>query len=103
MLQNVEQLVNKVAQHVQDSGYEYSDYKLTFSISSVAPLKRFYIISNAELEIKEDFRQFDRKAFRSNLDFKEVFKWIISPHIARKLDIPANLEGSFLVNCTFVD
>ena len=40
---------------------------------------------------------------KTNLDFKEVFKWVISPLIAKKLDIPANLDGQFLVNCIFSD
>ena len=40
---------------------------------------------------------------KSNLDFKEVFKWITSPLLAKKLGVPANLDGQFLINCTFFD
>ena len=35
-------------------------------------------------------------------DFKEVFKWVISPILAKELAVQANLDGSFLVNCQFM-
>jgi hypothetical protein len=38
---------------------------------------------------------------RSNIDFKEVYKWIMSPLISRTLNVPANLEGRFLINVNF--
>ncbi len=38
---------------------------------------------------------------RSNIDFKEVYKWIMSPLISRALNVPANLDGRFLINVNF--
>ena len=35
------------------------------------------------------------------IDFKEVYKWIMSPLIARKLDVYANLDGEFHINVNF--
>ena len=40
---------------------------------------------------------------KSNLDFKEVFKWTTSPLLVKKLGVPANLDGQFHINCTFYD
>jgi len=34
-------------------------------------------------------------------DFREVFKWITSPLIAKEIGKPANLDGVFWVNCSF--
>ena len=96
-------LVNTVTKQIQSSGYEYADFKLTFSISIKSPMYRFYILAQAEQHCKDEFRHFEKKSMRSNLDFKEVFKWIISPLLAKKLEVPANLDGSFLANCVFFD
>ena len=38
---------------------------------------------------------------RSALDFNTVFKWILSPLVARAVSAPANLDGAFWVNCNF--
>ena len=35
------------------------------------------------------------------LDFKEVFKWIVSPILSKALNVPANLDGNFLINFNF--
>ena len=37
----------------------------------------------------------------NSLEFKEVFKWIMSPIIANRLGIHPNLEGLFLIHCNF--
>jgi len=59
-------------------------------------------VTRAENVLSKDFsRNFNRTSFRAGADFKEVFKWIISPLIAKELSVPANLEGNFHVNCVF--
>lgn len=84
------------------SGYEYADFKITFSISIKAHLNRLRIVSKAEQTLGKDFEHnFNKSAYRAGTDFREVFKWIISPILAKQLDVPANLEGSFLINCIF--
>ena len=35
------------------------------------------------------------------MDFKEVYKWIMSPLLAKKLDVYANLDGTFLINVNY--
>lgn len=35
------------------------------------------------------------------MDFREAFKWILSPKISRAIDVPANLDGTFLINFIF--
>ena len=37
----------------------------------------------------------------NSLEFKEVFKWIVSPIVAKRLAIPPNLDGQFLIHCNF--
>jgi len=32
-----------------------------------------------------------------------VFKWVVSPLLAKAIGVPANLEGQFWVNCSFID
>ena len=63
-------------------------------------------MTEAEQKLGLDFKNgtnYDKHIMRSNqLDFKEVFKWIVSPLLAKELGVPANLDGSFLVNCSFL-
>ena len=37
------------------------------------------------------------------MDFKEVFKWIMSPKLAQRLNAPPNLDGLFLVGVNFAN
>ena len=37
------------------------------------------------------------------LNFKEVFKWIVSPIISKDLGKPANLDGNFWMTVSFND
>ena len=104
VLANAELSVPGIAEKVRASGFEYADFKITFSISMMAYLNRLRVVSNAEQTINKDFSShFNKAAFRGggNLDFKEVFKWIVSPILAKELSVPANLDGAFLVNCIF--
>eukprot|EP00347_Sterkiella_histriomuscorum_P020730 403336698 len=72
---------------VKQQGFEFQDFKITFSISIIAYINKIIAICEAEQ--------------KNALDFKEIYKWIMSPKIARRLDVPANLEGTFLVNVNF--
>jgi hypothetical protein len=47
------------------------------------------------------FKYASKDINRTAIDFKEVYKWIMSPLIARKLNVPANLDGAFLINVNF--
>ena len=38
---------------------------------------------------------------QNNLDFKEIFKWIVSPKLAKSLNVNANLDGTFLIAFNF--
>jgi len=102
VLAKAELAVEAITKQVKESGYEYADWKMTFSISLRAYLNRFVIVTKAEQELKKDFSdKFNKAAFKSGLDFKEVFKWIMSPLLTKALGVPANLDGSFLVSCIF--
>ena len=48
VLENCENLVDSIHERVIESGYEFSDFKLTFSLSVQAPLFRHKAISDAE-------------------------------------------------------
>ena len=93
-----------IAAGIRDSGFEYADFKLTFSLSMRAYLNRYLVITQVEQGLgsgKSFTGYFNKASYRGGHDFKEVFKWIMSPLIAREINVQANLEGSFLVNCAF--
>ena len=102
VLAKAERSASKIATQVRASEYEYSDFKLTFSISIRAYVNRLRIVSQAEQALNKEFdKNFNKSSYRAGIDFKEVFKWILSPLIAKELEVPANLEGTFLINCIF--
>ena len=87
---------------MQSSDFEYTDFKISFSISIKAYLRRYLLISRAEEVLQRQFPLADHKAaLKQSLDFNTVFKWIVSPHLAKALDKPANLDGRFWVECDF--
>lgn len=103
-MKKAEQSAEKIAEAVRTSNFEHSDFKIAFSISVEAYLRRLLVITRAEQALRSDFsHHFNKTQMRGagNFDFKEVFKWILSPLLARALSLPANLEGTFLVNCLF--
>ncbi len=93
--------VDEVCEKVRAEGYEYRDFKLTFSISVIAYINKIRVISEAEERLGKKFTLATKDISRSLIDFKEVYKWIMSPLIAKKLDVYANLEGQFLINVNF--
>ena len=91
-----------IAQRVRESGYEYADFKISFSISIQCYLNRLLTIIKAEQAVGKDFSKHTNKSlFRDTLDYKEIFKWIMSPLLSKELEVPANLEGNFHINCIF--
>lgn len=103
VLAKAESSVASIASQVKQSGYEYADFKIAFSISIRVSLNRLLMVTRAEASLSKDFSKYFAKAtFKFHLDFKEVFKWIVSPLLVRELSIPANLEGTFLVTCAFL-
>ena len=36
-----------------------------------------------------------------SLEFREVFKWVMSPIIAERLQSKVNLDSKFFINCSF--
>jgi len=102
VLAKAELAVPGIADQARNSGYEFSDFKITFSISIRANLNRMIVVTRAEQALGKDFfKHFNRGSFRAGQDFKEVFKWIVSPLLARELSVPANMDGSFHINCVF--
>ena len=60
------------------------------------------VVTRAEQALGKDFfKHFNRGSFRAGQDFKEVFKWIVSPLLAKELSVPANMDGNFHINCVF--
>lgn len=53
----------------------------------------------AEEAVGTKFETYERK--HNSLEFKEVFKWIMSPLISNRLGKSVNLDGHFLINCNF--
>ena len=49
------------------------------------------VIFNAEDKLGKKLQTYEEK--NNSLEFKEVFKWIVSPIVASRLDKHPNLEG----------
>lgn len=100
VLQRCNEHLEEVCAKVAGEGFEFTDFKITFSISIIAYLKRLLIISQTTEELGKPFKYSQGKD-RSVIDFKEIYKWIMSPLIARRLNVPANLDGKFLIHVSF--
>jgi len=83
VLQNCELYVNQIASEVLSSGFEFADFKISFTISISAYLKRFALISKAEQQLDSTFPGINKSTVKSNLDFNQIFKWIVSPLLAK--------------------
>ena len=79
--------------------FEYVDFKITFGISIVAHLNKSRAIFGAEETLGKKLKTYEEK--NNSHEFKEVFKWIMSPIIANRLGIHPNLDGLFLIHCNF--
>ena len=93
--------MGKLCEKVRAQGFEFRDFKITFSISIVAYINKIRILSLAEELLGNKFPHASKDITRSFIDFKEVYKWIMSPLIARELGIYANLDGEYLINVNF--
>jgi hypothetical protein len=78
---------------VLNSDFEFADFKISFTISVSSHLKRFIIITKAEQQLGKTFKGVNKATVKSSLDFNQIFKWIVSPMIAKQINAPANLEG----------
>jgi hypothetical protein len=90
-----------LCEKVRAQGFEFRDFKITFSISIVAYVNKIRVLSHAEELLGNKFPHASKDISRALIDFKEVYKWIMSPLIARELGIHANLDGEFLINVNF--
>lgn len=86
---------------IKKEGYEFENFKITFSITIVAYLNKILMLQEAEDKFGRRFPFAQKDIQRSSIDFKEVYKWIMSPLISKALNVPANLDGKFLVNVNF--
>ncbi|CDW74628.1 trna pseudouridine synthase pus10 [Stylonychia lemnae] len=93
--------IDILVQKIKEQKFEFRDFKITFSISIVAYINKMIYISDAEDKLGIRFPFSTKEYNRNSLDFKEVYKWIVSPILVRKLDVSANLDGSFLINVNF--
>ncbi len=62
---------------------------------------RYIQIDKAEKSLSKQYKIRAKNFKGGHTDFREVFKWITSPLIAREIGKPANLDGVFWVNCSF--
>ena len=89
VLSKAEEGIASIAAKVRESGFEYADFKIAFSISIEAYLRRLIVLKRAEESLQTDFsKHFDKASLRGSgggnlLDFKEVYKWIVSPLLAQ--------------------
>ena len=67
----------------------------------MAYINKVRVLSEAEERLGTKFPHASKDISRALIDFKEVYKWIMSPLIARALEIHANLDGEFLINVNF--
>jgi len=90
---------------VKAQDFEATDFKINFSIGLIASLNKLKITFEAEQELGQKLSGFEPAMDNRNtsIDFKEVFKWIASPLLSEKLDLPPNLESLFNIHCVFLD
>ena len=85
---------------VKKEGFEAQDFKINFSISVIASLNKQKVVFYAQEKLGLTFEAYEKGG--KSVDFKEVFKWICSPLLAKALDLPPALEGPFNVHCLFL-
>ena len=91
--------MGKLVEQIKSEGYEFDDFKITFSISVVASLNKLRLVLLAEEQLQTKLEGVDTR--KMSIDFKEVFKWVVSPVLVNALGKPANLGGKFLINVNF--
>lgn len=88
--------VDQIIKQVEADNYEANDFKISFTVSIVAALKKFKFKCMAEDKLRTQVPIFEAdKSKTTSIDFKEVYKWILSPLIASRLHKPANLHSTF--------
>jgi hypothetical protein len=100
-MQHAESYAKTISSEILASGFEFADFKISFSINLRAYLMRYIQIDKAEKALQKQYKIRAKNFKGGHTDFREVFKWITSPLIAREIGKPANLEGVFWVNCSF--
>ena len=69
----------------------------------ITHLNKLKIIFEAEDAIGSKFSPVEVKQGNMSLEFREVFKWVMSPINSKKLDSRVNLDSKFFINCTFAE
>ena len=61
LLQNAENTVADLISTVQNSGFEYSDFKISVTVPFRAHLSRYVVVSKAEQKLGAEFKGLDKK------------------------------------------
>ena len=77
------ELIQDIVKQIKASDFEYSDFKITFGQSIILQMNKRMIIKDLEEHLKEDFVGLESQKSTYTIDYKEVFKWIVSPILAQ--------------------
>lgn len=99
---NPENLEN-IQKQVKKADFEFNDFKITFACSAVLHFNKRRVIFDAEKHLGKKLEVFEKfQSQNYTIDFREVFKWIVSPLLVNVFDgRQANLDGKFLVHCSY--
>jgi hypothetical protein len=75
---------------------------MTFTGSIIMYVNKVRLVCICEEILGKKFGRQAKEISKTSIDFKEVYKWIVSPIIVRELNVRANLEGSFLIHFMFM-
>ena len=90
---NPASMLPQVLPKIQQSGYEFKDYKFQVSLPSIIYLRQEWIHGKCKLSGIPVGRV---------VEIKDVFKWVFSPSIAQELQKVFSIQSDFKVNINFI-
>ena len=105
MLQHCDRPENldNIQKQVKAADFEFNDFKITFACSVILHMNKRRVIFDAEKHLGKKLEVFEKLTSKNfTIDFREVFKWIVSPLLVSVFDGRfANLDGKFLIHCSY--
>ena len=91
-LLSTSQYLQKCVESIQQSNYEFKDYKLHVSIPAALYLRQEWLKGMCSVQ---------GISVPLVTDIKEVFKWVFSPDLSEKLQRPFNSDSRFHISLNF--
>lgn len=82
-----------VLQKIQDSGYEFENYKFQVTLPSILYLRQEWIYGKCKLSGIQLGRV---------VEIKDAFKWVFSPTLAAAINKKFSIDSNFRINIDFI-